>query len=79
MDMPEPADALRATRPPVPERLSQSDLYLRDKESFFRDHPIKITPFAKILRILTPVPCPDPAQFDLIIREIQKREKEGGT
>ena len=78
-NMPKSAGALRITRPPVPEKPSLSELYLRDRESFFRDHPIKITPYSKILKILPPVPFPDPAQFDLVMREIHKHEKEQGA
>ena len=78
MDKPEPSVIPRAIRPLIPERPSQSDLYLRDRESFFRNHPIKLTPFADIIKILTPAPCPDPAQFDLAMREIHEQEKARG-
>ena len=71
MDMPEPFVAPRTIQPPVHKRPSQSDLYLRDKESFLHDHPVKIT-LVEILKILTPAPCPDPDQFDLAMREIHE-------
>ena len=29
--------------------------------------------------MLTPAPCPDPAQFDLVMREIHERENEQGA
>ena len=79
MDTSKPTTVPRAIRPPIPERPSQYELYLRDKESFFRTHPVKLTPFAEIMKILTPAPCPDPAQFDLVMREIHEQEKAQGA
>lgn len=60
------------------ETLTVDQLYLRDKESFFRNNPIKITPYSKILKIvhkLTPHPVTDPAQFDQFMREIHEKQK----
>lgn len=60
------------------EPLTSDQLYLRDKESFFRNNPIKITPYSEILktvRKLTSDPVSDPTLFDQAMKEIHDKQK----
>ena len=76
--IPELVSHTGVTPPLIPKRLSLEQLCLKDKEFFFQNNPIKLTPYSEILKKvqkLTSVTFPDPAQFDRVMREIHEREK----